>query len=109
MLHLLFEKAINKNAAGLTANTSPIISSLSNFNKNPKINTGSNGVKNLPKNISTILVVNLAILLVCPLTKTKLIYDKKNNELISIEAKLAYPIIDNIPIMLPEKARNINV
>ncbi len=54
-------------------------------------------------------IEELLDLLVCPLTKTKLIYDKKNNELISIEAKLAYPIIDNIPIMLPEKARNINV
>lgn len=47
-------------------------------------------------------------LLVCPLTKDKLIYDNKNNELISNKAGLAYPIIDDIPIMLPEKARKLD-
>lgn len=46
-------------------------------------------------------------LLVCPVTKTTLDYDAVNNELISRTAKLAYPIRDGIPIMLPEEARAI--
>ena len=46
-------------------------------------------------------------LLVCPLTKTTLDYDAVNNELVSRTAKLAYPIRDGIPIMLPEEARAI--
>jgi uncharacterized protein len=44
-------------------------------------------------------------LLVCPLTKSSLDYDAERQELISRQAKLAYPIRDGIPIMLPEEAR----
>ena len=44
-------------------------------------------------------------ILVCPLTKATLIYDAERQELISRPAKLAYPIRDGIPIMLPEEAR----
>jgi uncharacterized protein YbaR (Trm112 family) len=44
-------------------------------------------------------------LLVCPLTKGPLDYDADAQELISRQAKLAYPIRDGIPIMLPEEAR----
>ena len=44
-------------------------------------------------------------LLVCPLTKETLEYDAVRQELISRRAKLAYPIRDGIPIMLPEEAR----
>ena len=44
-------------------------------------------------------------ILVCPLTKTVLEYDIARQELISRAAKLAYPIRDGIPIMLPEEAR----
>jgi uncharacterized protein len=44
-------------------------------------------------------------ILVCPLTKTTLEYDAAKQELISRAAKLAYPIRDGIPIMLPEEAR----
>ena len=51
---------------------------------------------------------NLLDILVCPVTKGKLIYDEKNNELISQDANLAYPIKDGIPIMLKEKASNIS-
>lgn len=47
-------------------------------------------------------------LLVCPLTKTTLIYDEEHQELISKAAKLAYPIRDGIPIMLPEEARTLS-
>lgn len=43
--------------------------------------------------------------LVCPLTKTTLEYDRDAQELISRAAKLAFPIRDGIPIMLPEEAR----
>ena len=44
-------------------------------------------------------------ILVCPLTKGPLQYDRERNELISRKAGLAYPIRDGIPIMLPEEAR----
>jgi uncharacterized protein YbaR (Trm112 family) len=47
-------------------------------------------------------------LLVCPLTKTSLDYDAERQELISRQAKLAYPIRDGIPIMLPEEARPLS-
>ena len=46
-------------------------------------------------------------ILVCPLTKGPLEYDAKAQELISRAAKLAYPIRDGIPIMLPEEARKM--
>ncbi len=46
-------------------------------------------------------------LLVCPVTKTTLTYDAKNNELISVAAGLAFPIRNGIPIMVIEQARNI--
>ena len=57
----------------------------------------------------TELSTNLLELLVCPLTKGPLEYDKENNELISKEAKLAYPIRDGIPIMLVDEARDLGV
>jgi hypothetical protein len=47
-------------------------------------------------------------ILVCPLTKKPLIYDRERNELISKAAGLAYPIRDGIPIMLPDDARKID-
>ena len=47
-------------------------------------------------------------LLVCPVTKTVLEYDEKRQELISHAAKLAYPIRDGIPIMLPDEARHLD-
>jgi uncharacterized protein len=46
-------------------------------------------------------------ILVCPITKAPLEYDAARQELISRAAKLAYPIRDGIPIMLPEEARKI--
>jgi uncharacterized protein len=46
-------------------------------------------------------------ILVCPVTKAALEYNKEANELISIEAGLAYPIKDGIPVMLPEEARKV--
>lgn len=47
-------------------------------------------------------------ILVCPLTKDTLVYDKTAQELVSKSARLAYPIRDGIPIMLPEEARPLN-
>ncbi len=47
-------------------------------------------------------------MLVCPVTKTTLEYDRERQELISRAAKLAYPIRDGIPIMLPEEARKLD-
>ncbi|MEI2386739.1 Trm112 family protein [Breoghania sp. JC706] len=44
-------------------------------------------------------------ILVCPVTKTTLEYDKEKQELVSRAARLAYPIRDGIPIMLPDEAR----
>ena len=45
--------------------------------------------------------------LVCPLTKVPLRYDREKQELISTQAKLAYPIRDGIPIMLVDEARKL--
>jgi uncharacterized protein YbaR (Trm112 family) len=47
-------------------------------------------------------------LLVCPLTKAALRYDRERNELVSEQAGLAYPIRDGIPIMLVEEARPLD-
>ncbi|HEY3776919.1 MAG TPA: Trm112 family protein [Rhizomicrobium sp.] len=47
-------------------------------------------------------------ILVCPLTKTTLIYDRQRGELISKAAGLAYPIRNGIPIMLPAEARELS-
>lgn len=46
-------------------------------------------------------------ILVCPLTKVPLRYDATRQELISDQAKLAYPIRDGIPVMLVDEARKI--
>jgi uncharacterized protein YbaR (Trm112 family) len=50
---------------------------------------------------------HLLDILVDPVTKGPLIYDRKQQELISRAARLAYPIRDGIPIMLPEEAREL--
>ena len=46
-------------------------------------------------------------ILVCPVTKSPLAYNKARNELVSKAAGLAYPIRDGVPIMLPEDARQL--
>jgi len=46
--------------------------------------------------------------LVCPLTKTTLVYDRKAGELISKASNLAFPIQNGIPIMLVEDARTLD-
>ena len=47
-------------------------------------------------------------ILVCPLTKGPLIFDRENNELVSKSANLAYPIRNGSPIMLVDEAREID-
>ena len=50
----------------------------------------------------------LLALLVCPVTKGHLDYDRDRQELISRSARLAYPVRDGIPIMLEEQARTLS-
>jgi uncharacterized protein len=47
-------------------------------------------------------------ILVCPVTKGPLIYDKSAQELVSKSARLAYPIRNDIPVMLEEEARKLS-
>jgi uncharacterized protein len=47
-------------------------------------------------------------ILVCPLTKGPLTYDRARQELLSAQAGLAYPIRDGIPIMLVDEARSLD-
>ena len=47
-------------------------------------------------------------ILVCPLTKTRLVYDRERQELISKPAGLAYPIRDGVPVMLADAARTLS-
>jgi uncharacterized protein YbaR (Trm112 family) len=46
--------------------------------------------------------------LVCPVTRAPLEYDRERGELVSRSANLAYPIRDGVPIMLPEEARRVD-
>ncbi|MBI80646.1 MAG: hypothetical protein CMD85_01355 [Gammaproteobacteria bacterium] len=54
----------------------------------------------------TIIDKKLLLILVCPLSKKPLV--QRENELFCFESKLAYPIKDGIPVMLPEKARKLS-
>ncbi len=47
-------------------------------------------------------------IMVCPLTKMSLSYDRERQELVSRAARLAYPIRDGIPIMLVDEARHLD-
>ena len=47
-------------------------------------------------------------ILVCPITKGALVYDREKQELVSRTARLAYPIRDGIPVMLEEEARKLS-
>ncbi|KRE13795.1 hypothetical protein ASE66_16565 [Bosea sp. Root483D1] len=57
--------------------------------------------------VATRIDPKLLEILVCPVSKATLEYDAARQELISRAAKLAYPIRDGIPIMLPEEARQL--
>jgi uncharacterized protein YbaR (Trm112 family) len=75
-------------------------------NEDAKMND-SNEIASTPANPTepTRIDPRLLEILVCPVTRATLEYDSKRQELISRAAKLAYPIRDGIPIMLPEEAR----
>jgi uncharacterized protein YbaR (Trm112 family) len=61
-----------------------------------------------PENASHRIDPKLLEILVCPLSNGPLEYDMEKQELISRTAKLAYPIRDGIPVMLPEEARKLD-
>jgi uncharacterized protein len=61
-----------------------------------------------PERLENTVDPKLLEILVCPLNKGPLEFDMAKQELISRSAKLAYPIRDGIPIMLPEEARKID-
>lgn len=52
--------------------------------------------------------VKLLEILVCPVTKGPLVFDREKQELISVSARLAYPIRDGIPVMLEDEARRLS-
>ena len=52
-------------------------------------------------------ILDLLEILICPKSGEKLAFDKNKMELVSKKAKLAYPIVEGIPIMIEEKARKI--
>ena len=58
---------------------------------------------NVEQNLDELLKI-----LICPKTGSKLLFDKEKNELVSKKAKLAYPIKDNIPILLENEARKLS-
>ena len=58
---------------------------------------------NVEQNLDELLKI-----LICPKTGSKLLFDKAKNELISKKAKLAYPVRDNIPILLENEARKLS-
>ena len=51
--------------------------------------------------------VKLLEILVCPVTKGPLVYDRERQELVSRGARLAYPIRDGIPVLLEDEARKL--
>lgn len=62
----------------------------------------------MPKEYSKKIAEELLEILVCPLCKSDLFYDEKNQELICRESKLAYKIKDGIPVMLIDEARKLD-
>ena len=60
------------------------------------------------QNMHTEVDPKLLEILVCPVTKTTLRYDRERQELISDKARLAFPIRDGIPIMLADEARSLD-
>lgn len=62
----------------------------------------------VPLSLAVEVDPRLLEILVCPVTHGPLHYDRAAGELISKGAKLAYPIRDGVPIMLPEEARELS-
>jgi len=61
-----------------------------------------------PGAVRTEVDPKLLELLVCPVTKETLVYDRERQELVSKAARLAFPIRDGIPIMLVDEARSLD-
>ncbi len=62
----------------------------------------------MPETSAPSLDPKLLEILVCPVTRGSLVYDREAQELVSAAAGLAYPIRDGIPIMLAEEARTLD-
>ncbi len=62
----------------------------------------------MPPDPEPILDPRLLSMLVCPVTREGLVYDRQANELISEKAGLAFPIRGGIPVMLVEEARSLS-
>ena len=52
-------------------------------------------------------ILELLEIMICPKTGGRLCYDKDNQELVSKKGKIAYPVVDGIPVMLEDEARKI--
>ncbi|KCZ51148.1 Trm112 family protein [Hyphomonas pacifica] len=65
--------------------------------------------KDLPRDNTSGVDPRLLEVLICPVTRQGLTYDRAANELISPKARLAYPIRNGIPIMLAEEARDLDM
>jgi len=50
----------------------------------------------------------LLAILTCPVTRTPLVYDEAAQELVSEAAGLAYPVVDGVPVMIPDEARRLD-
>lgn len=64
-------------------------------------------MNNRPDHTGQAVDPRLLEILVCPLTKVPLRYDRARSELVSDQARLAYPVRDGIPLMLVEEARHL--
>ena len=73
----------------------------------PKLIAMSDAPEDAPENAPGI-DPRLLEILVCPVTRGPLTYDRERQELVSASAKLAYPIREGVPIMLPEEARTLD-
>ncbi|MBP0437541.1 Trm112 family protein [Tianweitania sediminis] len=70
---------------------------------------GDNPLQRLPAERVAALDVKMLELLACPVTKGHLRYDAEQQELVSPGARLAYPVRDGIPILLPSEARQLEI
>jgi uncharacterized protein len=68
---------------------------------------GNEALENETSGNETPVDPRLLEILVCPVTRGPLTYDRARNELISAKAGLAYPIRNGIPIMLADEARSV--
>ena len=59
-------------------------------------------------NTPTSVDPRLLEVLVCPVTRGPLTFDREAGELVSVRAKLAFPIREGVPIMLPDEARKLD-